>query len=90
MYALRYGTVPMVRNTGGLRDTVVDISAPDFAGFGLVYNDPSVHDVNHAIGRAMGWYSEQPDILDAARKKMMTIDNSWETSAQHYIDIYIS
>jgi starch synthase len=90
MYALRYGTVPMVRNTGGLRDTVVDISAPNFEGFGLVYNDPSVQDVNHAIGRAMGWYFEQPEILLAARKKMMAIDHSWETSAQQYVDIYMS
>ncbi|HSC52795.1 MAG TPA: glycogen synthase [Phnomibacter sp.] len=88
MYALRYGTVPMVRNTGGLRDTVVDISAEDFAGFGLVFNEPSVADVNHAIGRAVGWYEEKPDILLAARKKMMKIDHSWESSAQQYVDIY--
>jgi starch synthase len=90
MYALRYGTVPMVRNTGGLRDTVIDIGEPGFVGFGLVYNEPSVDDVNYAIGRAMGWYIEQPGILMAARKKMMAIDHSWETSAQQYVDIYTS
>lgn len=88
MYALRYGTVPMVRNTGGLRDTVIDISAPNFTGFGLVFEHPSVGDLKHAIHRAAGWYAEKPDILLAARQKMMGIDHSWTKSAQEYIDLY--
>jgi starch synthase len=88
MYALRYGTVPIVRNTGGLRDTVIDIGEPGFIGYGLIFNHPSVWDLNHAIQRAVGWYERQPDILTAARVKMMKIDNSWETSAAKYIDIY--
>jgi starch synthase len=88
MYALRYGTVPVVRNTGGLRDTVVDIGEPGFIGYGLIFNHPSVWDLNHAIQRAMGWYTAQPDILSSARVKMMNIDNSWETSAARYIEVY--
>jgi starch synthase len=88
MYALRYGTVPIVRNTGGLRDTVIDIGEPGFIGYGLIFNHPSVWDLNHAIQRAVGWYERQPDILTAARVKMMKIDNSWEKSAAKYIDIY--
>ena len=88
MYALRYGTVPMVRNTGGLRDTVIDIAAPNFEGFGLVFNEATEWDLNESIHRAMGWYSEQPDILHAARKKMMAIDHSWESSAEAYINLY--
>lgn len=90
MYALRYGTVPMVRSTGGLKDTVIDIGEPNFSGFGLVFNHATAYDVNEAINRAMGWFFEKPDILDAARKKMMAIDHSWEKSAQAYIDIYHS
>jgi starch synthase len=88
MYALRYGTVPLVRNTGGLRDTVIDIGEPEFKGYGIVFNEPSVWDLTHAIGRATGWYMEKPDILSAARVKMMKINNSWENSAQHYLHIY--
>ena len=42
----------------------------------------------HAINRGMGWYAEKPDILSAARQKMMKIDNSWETSAKRYIEVY--
>ncbi|CAN5482043.1 glycogen synthase GlgA [soil metagenome] len=88
MYALRYGTVPIVRNTGGLRDTVIDIGEPGFIGYGLLFVHPAVWDLNNAISRAMGWYTEKPDILTAARQKMMQIDNSWETSAQRYIEVY--
>jgi starch synthase len=88
MYALRYGTVPMVRNTGGLRDTVIDIGEPDFRGFGLVFNLATAYEVNESIHRAMGWYAEKQDILEAARKKMMTIDHSWERSAQEYLELY--
>lgn len=88
MYALRYGTVPMVRNTGGLRDTVIDIGEPDFRGFGLLFNHATAFEVNESIHRAMGWYVEKQDILEAARKKMMAIDHSWERSAQDYIELY--
>lgn len=88
MYALRYGTVPMVRNTGGLRDTVIDIANIEGKGYGLIFNFATVWDVNSSIARAMGWYFDQPGILESARKKMMGIDNSWENSAKHYITIY--
>jgi starch synthase len=88
MYALRYGTVPMVRNTGGLRDTVRDIGEPGFTGFGLVFNQATAFEVNESIHRAMGWYLERPDILVAARQKMMAIDHSWERSATEYLELY--
>ncbi len=88
MYALRYGTVPMVRSTGGLRDTVIDISEPNDIGFGLCFDNATVNDVIFATGRAVGWYAEAPEILTAARTRMMQIDHSWERSAQAYIDVY--
>lgn len=89
MYALRYGTVPMVRNTGGLRDTVIDISDPEGEGYGLIFNEPTAWDVNNSINRAVGWYYEEPGILQLARERMMAIDNSWEKSAAMYIQIYL-
>jgi len=89
MYALRYGTVPMVRNTGGLRDTVIDISDLSNAGFGLIFNEPTAWDLNNSINRAIGWYYDEPGILQLARERMMAIDNSWEKSAALYIQIYI-
>lgn len=88
MYALRYGTIPMVRNTGGLRDTVIDIDSPQKDGYGLVFNDASVYDVNEAIHRAMAWFTNEQELLAATQKKIMNIDNSWESSASRYIDVY--
>jgi starch synthase len=80
--------VPIVRNTGGLRDTVIDISAPDNAGYGLLFENPSAFDLIQSISRAVGWYFNEPAILHAARERMMQIDNSWEKSAERYIEIY--
>jgi starch synthase len=90
MYAMRYGTVPMVRNTGGLKDTVIDISVPDFKGYGLCFDNATAYDVNNAVSRAVGWYYDEPGILQAARINMMNIDNSWEKSADAYTSIYNS
>ncbi len=90
MYAMRYGTVPMVRRTGGLRDTVTDIGEPGGKGFGLCFDNASVNDAVYAAGRAISWYHNTPEILAEARVRMMQIDHSWENSAQQYIDLYES
>ncbi|MDB5248581.1 MAG: glycogen synthase [Segetibacter sp.] len=87
MYALRYGTVPMVRSTGGLRDTVVDMG--DEGGYGIRFIHASVGDVIHSVHRAVEVF-KQPEVLNAMRTRMMEIDNSWDNSAQHYIDVYQS
>ena len=87
MYAMRYGTIPIVRNTGGLKDTVVDIG--ETGGYGIKFNDAKVWDITYSIHRAMELYADKPKIK-GIKKKLMQIDNSWETSAQHYIDLYQS
>lgn len=87
LYALRYGTVPLVRSTGGLKDTVVDIG--DDGGFGIRFNNASVWDITYSIGRAVDLY-EQTETLSAIRKRMMQIDHSWENSAGKYITVYQS
>jgi starch synthase len=87
MYAMRYGTVPMVRSTGGLRDTVIDMG--DEGGYGIRFIHASVGDIIHSVTRAVNVYKES-DTINSMRKRMMQIDNSWDTSAQHYIDIYES
>lgn len=84
MYALRYGTIPIVRRIGGLKDTVIDIGD---GGFGICHDQTSVWDVGHAIGRAYELYLDQKKVKEI-RKYMMSIDHSWDSSAQQYIDIY--
>ena len=85
MYAMRYGTVPMVRNTGGLRDTVIDYGDP--GGYGIRFNYATVGDITQSIWRAVELYRE-PKKLDNVRSLMMQLDFSWESSIRQYIDLY--
>jgi starch synthase len=87
MYAMRYGTVPIVRNTGGLRDTVIDIG--DTGGYGIRFNDATVWDITYSIHRALELYN-QPKQLKKVRQTIMDLDFSWETSAAQYINLYTS
>jgi starch synthase len=89
LYALRYGTVPIVRSTGGLKDTVIDYGNPDGTGYGIRFNDATVGDITYSIYRAVQLYN-QPKRLDEVRVKMMQIDNSWEVSTGKYIELYQS
>lgn len=84
MYALRYGTIPIVRRIGGLKDTVTDIGD---GGFGICHDQASVRDVEHAIGRAYQLYQQTKEIKDI-RKFIMKLDHSWDRSAQEYINFY--
>lgn len=87
MYAMRYGTMPMVRSTGGLRDTVIDMG--DEGGYGIRFIHASVGDIIHAVTRAAAVFNE-PDALNILRKRMMQVDNSWDNSTRKYIDLYES
>lgn len=87
MYALRYGTIPIVRSTGGLKDTVTDIGEPN--GFGLRFNHASVWDITYSIHRAVELYDDKEKMSELIRQ-IMQIDNSWETSATKYINLYNS
>ena len=88
MYALRYGTVPIVRNVGGLRDTVVDFG--DFQGFGIRFDHASVWDITYSVGRAIDLYFNKKEQLDWMRGYMMGIDHSWESATKQYIEMYKS
>jgi starch synthase len=87
LYAMRYGTVPIVRNTGGLRDTVKDIGLPD--GYGIVFNDASIGDITHAVWRALQIYPQQ-QYMNEIRSHMMRLDYSWETCVGKYLELYQS
>lgn len=87
MYAMRYGTVPMVRSTGGLQDTVVDMGDP--GGFGIRFNNATVSDVDYSISRAVSVYANKAH-MKKMRKHMMQIDHSWESTVDQYTQLYIS
>lgn len=87
MYALRYGTLPLVRRTGGLADTVVDASMPD--GTGFVFDEPTVADLVEAIGRALALWQE-PERWGVLQQRAMAQDNGWGRAARDYLAFYDS
>jgi starch synthase len=87
MYAMRYGTVPMVRSTGGLQDTVTDMG--DWEGFGIRFNNASVGDIHYSVSRAVEVYADAKQMLNM-RRIMMNIDHSWEGAVDNYMNVYTS
>lgn len=87
LYALRYGTVPIVRNTGGLKDTVIDFGAEN--GYGITFTNTLVEEAVHAVWRGIQLYQNTAH-LQLLRKRMMALDFSWDKSAQEYINLYES
>ena len=85
MIALRYGTIPIVRKTGGLNDTITDISAPD--GNGFVFDSYNAHEMLETIWRAIGLYNDKK-AWNALRDNALQIDNGWNISAGSYIKLY--
>ena len=86
MYSLRYGTIPIARRTGGLRDTVVDIGD---GGFGICHDQASVWDIKYSVGRAMALFKDQKNFRKI-QKNIMKIDHSWDKSAKEYVELYKS
>jgi starch synthase len=85
LYAMRYGTVPVVRNTGGLGDTVIDYENKD--GYGITFEQATKEDIVYSIERAIHLYSNKKKMQEVILR-MMKIDNSWEESAAKYIEVY--
>jgi starch synthase len=85
MYAMKYGTVPMVRDTGGLRDTVQDMG--EWGGWGIKFAQATVPEIVHAVNRAVEVYADKIH-LGWMRQHMMYIDHSWQYAVQQYIDMY--
>lgn len=85
LYAMKYGTIPIVRKTGGLKDTVPDISTDE--GRGFQFRDADENGACWAIHRALDFENDSTK-SKRLRRKIMKIDFSWENSAQKYIALY--
>ena len=85
MYSMRYGTIPIVRDVGGLKDTVVDIS--EEGGYGFVFEEFSVEAAFEAVERALNLYEDGAK-MDQLRKRIMELNFSWNASAKQYISMY--
>jgi len=91
LFSLRYGAVPIVRQTGGLADTVIDASAANFAAgraTGFVFQAATAHGLWLAVERAVRFWRERRGDWVRLATNGMGQDFSWEASAKHYLDLY--
>lgn len=86
MIALRYGTIPIVRETGGLRDSITD--SGDGQGNGFTFKTYNAHDMLNALYRAVDTYYNAKDYWDTLVIRALECDFSWNKSANEYIKLY--
>jgi starch synthase len=87
MLAMRYGTLPIVRETGGLKDTVEPYNKFTNEGNGFSFTNYNAHEMLYTIQRALSVYKDK-DTWNVLMKNAMQTDNSWSKSAQVYINTY--
>ncbi len=88
MIALRYGAVPIVRETGGLRDTVLSYNKFTDEGNGFSFFNYNAHDMLHTVRRAVHYYKNNREVWYKLIVRGMTGDYSWFSSATKYMDMY--
>ena len=88
LIALRYRSVPIVRETGGLKDTVQPYNEFTGEGTGFTFSNYNAHDMLHIIRRAVFFYKNDRDTWLKIQQNMKKGDFSWKKSAQQYIALY--
>jgi starch synthase len=88
MYAMRYGTLPIVRATGGLVDTVQNFEEGRGRGTGFVFHDASPPALANTLGWACATYYDRPEEFAGLQRRAMAMDLSWRQSAGHYVQLY--
>lgn len=89
LFSLRYGTVPIVRETGGLNDTIAPFNEFTGEGTGFTFANYNAHEMLDAIKRAVSFY-ENKKVWSSIIKNGMNQDFSWNKSAQEYMELYES
>ncbi len=88
LMSLRYGTLPIVRETGGLKDTVQPYNAFTETGDGFSFTNYNAHDMLHVVDYAKHTYYHAPHAWSGLMKRAMEKDFSWDASARKYEDLY--
>jgi starch synthase len=88
MYSMAYGTVPIVRATGGLSDTVDPYVEGETDGTGFLFQEPSAHALYNTLGWACSTYYDRPEEFRALQVNGMRKDFSWQRSAGVYEEVY--
>ncbi|TYQ16199.1 UNVERIFIED_CONTAM: starch synthase [Acetivibrio alkalicellulosi] len=87
MFSMRYGTIPIVRETGGLKDTVTQYNEINKKGNGFTFSRYNAHDMLYAIKQAVLFYYHRSTWMSLMHNGM-SIDFSWEKSAKEYNDLF--
>ncbi len=90
MISLKYGTLPIVRETGGLKDTVFSYDDITGSGNGFTFTAYNAHDMLFTIKRAVTIFKKKKDVWKNMQVAGMTTDFSWKASAKHYMDMYLN
>ena len=88
LYAMRYGTPPLVRSTGGLIDTVSQYVEGQPTGTGFRFNDATAPALYNTLGWACATYYDRPAEFHALRLRGMNQDFGWDVSARRYEELY--
>ncbi len=88
MYAMRYGTVPVVRAVGGLEETVIDIDEHPSHGTGLKFRDLTPEALKGRISDAVRLFRDHPDRYTLMARRCMTADFGWAGAADEYVALY--
>ncbi|MBQ3078971.1 MAG: glycogen synthase GlgA [Clostridia bacterium] len=88
LISLRYGTLPIVRETGGLRDTVLAYNEFTGEGNGFSFFNYNAHDMLYVIEQAVKMYKEKNDIFQKLAKRAMLGEYGWDQSALKYVELY--
>jgi starch synthase len=88
MYAMRYGTLPIVRATGGLVDTVENFAEGQARGTGFVFHAATAGALADTLGWACATYYDRPQEFAGLQQRAMAQDFSWRQSAAHYVELY--
>src|SRR5262249_16243821 len=90
LHAMRYGTLPIVRATGGLVDTVTNYDEGTAAGTGFVFHDLRPDSLADTIGWAISTWYDRPHHLEVMRRRAMKADHSWPLAAREYGRLYLA
>ena len=90
LIALRYGSLPIVRETGGLRDTVLSYNEYNGEGNGFSFFNYNAHDMLHVVERAVHYYREEPETWARLVRRAMGGKYGWDQSAKTYLALYES
>ncbi|KAF7820527.1 granule-bound starch synthase 2, chloroplastic/amyloplastic-like [Senna tora] len=90
LYAMNYGTVPVVHAVGGLRDTVQPFDPFQESGLGWTFDSADTNKLIHALGNCLLTYREYKKSWEGLQRRGMTQDLSWDNAAQHYEEVLVA